>query len=80
MFSAKFTVQRVDQGWAVRVGPDVLVRFPTRDQALLDVNFRIRAIKAAGGEARYEIAHAAAVEDGAICRPDAAASQVGHRH
>ncbi len=68
MLTAKFTVQRVDQGWAVRVGPDVLGRFPTRDQALLDVNFRIRAIEAAGGEARYEITHAAAVEADAIRR------------
>ncbi len=77
MFSAKFTVQRVDHGWAVRVGPDVLVQFPTRSQALLDVNFRIRAIEAAGGEARYEIAHAAAVEAGAIGR--APGAEVGQQ-
>ena len=77
MFSAKFTVQRVEQGWAVRVGPDVLVRFPTCSEALHDVNFRIRAIEAAGGEARYEIAHAAAVEAGAIGR--APAPEVGQQ-
>ena len=55
MITAKFTVQPVDQGWAVTVGPDVLVRFPTRDQAMLDVNFRVRAIEQSGGEARVEV-------------------------
>ncbi len=51
MFTAKFSVQPVDQGWAVRVGPDVLVRFPTKQQALLDANFRIEAIRREGGDA-----------------------------
>jgi hypothetical protein len=62
MITAKFTVQPVDQGWAVTVGPDVLVRFPTRDQAMLDVNFRVKAIEQAGGEARVEVTPSAAWE------------------
>jgi hypothetical protein len=62
MISAKFTVQPVDRGWAVSVGPDILVRFATRDEAMLDVNFRVQAIEQCGGEARVEVTPPAAWE------------------
>jgi hypothetical protein len=51
MLTAKFSVQPVDRGWAVRVGPDVLVRYPTKDQAILNADWRATAIRKLGGHA-----------------------------
>ena len=51
MITAKFSVHAVDKGWAVRVGPDVLVRYPTKAKALLNANWRASAIRRLGGQA-----------------------------
>jgi hypothetical protein len=51
MLTAKFTVHPVDRGWAVRIGPDVLVRYPTKDQAILNADWRATAIRRFGGYA-----------------------------
>lgn len=51
MLIAKFSVQPVDRGWAVRVGPDVLVRFSTKDEAISEAVLRMQAIRRAGGAA-----------------------------
>ncbi len=51
MFSATISVHPVDQGWAVRVGPDVLVRYPTKGQAILNADWRATAIRRLGGHA-----------------------------
>ncbi len=51
MITAKFSVQALDRGWAVRVGPDVLVRYPTKAKALLNANWRASAIRRLGGRA-----------------------------
>ena len=45
MMTAKFSVQPVDKGWAVSVGPDVLMRFPTRRQAVLEAEVRATAVR-----------------------------------
>ena len=63
MISAKFTVQPIERGWAANFGPDVVVRFPTRRQAMLDVNVRVKAIEQSGGEARVEVTPPAAWEN-----------------
>ncbi len=49
--TAKFSVHPVDRGWAIRVGPDVLVRYPTKDQAILNADWRATAIRRFGGQA-----------------------------
>lgn len=51
MFIATLSVQKVDRGWAVRVGPDVLVRYPTKGQALLSADWHATAIQQLGGRA-----------------------------
>ncbi len=51
MITAKFSVQSVDQGWAVRIGPDVLVLSPTKSEALLAADRRASAIRRQGGRA-----------------------------
>ena len=49
MLTAKFSVQPVDKGWVVRVGPDILVVYPTKDQAILNADWRATAIRRFGG-------------------------------
>ena len=51
MITAKFSVQPIDRGWAVSIGPDVLVRSPTKDQAMLQADRRAAAIRQLGGQA-----------------------------
>ena len=68
MMMAKFSVQPLDNGWIVRVGPDVLVRHPTRSQAILDADVRATAIRRLGGRAVVVEEGQAAVES-AECAP-----------
>ncbi len=51
MITAKFSVQPVDGGWAVRIGPDVLVLSPSKSEALLAADWRANAIRRQGGRA-----------------------------
>ena len=51
MITATISVQPVDKGWALRIGPDVLVRYPTKAQALLNAQWRAKAIRKFGGRA-----------------------------
>ena len=50
----------------VRVGPDVLVRYPTRDQAILNADWRATAIRRFGGYAVVVEEPIAAAENEAI--------------
>ncbi len=60
MLTAKFSVEPTDRGWAVRVGPDVLVKYPTKDQAIISAARRATAIRKLGGRAEVvEEPHAA---------------------
>jgi hypothetical protein len=49
MLTAKFSVHPVDKGWVVRMGPDVLVMYPTKNQAILNADWRATAIRRLGG-------------------------------
>jgi hypothetical protein len=69
MITAKFSVQAVDKGWAVRIGPDVLVRSPTKGQALLQADSRAAAIRSLGGRAIVVEETQAAFESVAVARP-----------
>ena len=51
MITATISVEPVDKGWVLRVGPDVLVRYPTKAQALLNAQWRAKAIRQSGGRA-----------------------------
>ncbi len=69
MITAKFSVQQVDKGWAVRIGPDVLVRSSTRGQALLQADWRAAAIRRLGGRAIVVEETPPAFESVALSRP-----------
>ncbi len=69
MITAKFSVQQVDKGWAVRIGPDVLVRSSTRGQALLQADWRAAAIRRLGGRAIVVEETPPAFESVALGRP-----------
>jgi hypothetical protein len=62
MITAKFSVQPVGRGWAVRIGPDVLVLSPTKSKALLEADLRAAIIRRHGGRAIVVEEHAAAFE------------------
>jgi hypothetical protein len=66
MFTAKFSVHPVDRGWVVRIGPDVLVRFPNREQAILNADWRATVIRRFGGFAEVIEEPAAAIESEAV--------------
>ncbi len=66
MLTAKFSVQPIDRGWAVRVGPDVLVKYPTKDQAILSAARRATAIRKLGGQAVVVEEPPAAEENGPV--------------
>ncbi len=51
MITAKFSIQPISNGWAVRVESDVLIRFPTRRQAMLEADARATTIRQLGGRA-----------------------------
>ncbi len=66
MLTAKFSVHPIDKGWVVRVGPDVLVVYPTKDQAILNADWRATAIRRFGGCAIVVEEPAAAAESQVI--------------
>ena len=69
MLTAKFSVQPTDRGWAVRIGPDVLVKYPTKDQAILSAAHRATAIRKLGGQAMVVEEPLAAEESGPMVPP-----------
>jgi hypothetical protein len=69
MLVVKLSIQPVDQGWAVRIGPDVLVRFPTKEQAILNADRRAEAIRGQGGHAVVMEEPPGAMETGAPGAP-----------
>lgn len=62
MITAKFSVQPVDKGWAVRIGSDVLVLSATKGEALFEADVRAAAIRRQGGRAVVEVEAPAAFE------------------
>jgi hypothetical protein len=66
MLTAKFSVHPVDRGWVVRIGPDVLVRYPTKDQAILNADWRASVVRRFGGYAVVVEEPAAASEHEAV--------------